>query len=93
MARPSTRPSTRTSTYNNVEGPRTGEFLNDRRGLGTQGIHNDNTLGSVVTYPGVDEVASTATDPLDGIYRSGLHVVRPAQWCGHPRIRRGAWHQ
>ncbi|GAA1953545.1 hypothetical protein GCM10009776_14240 [Microbacterium deminutum] len=59
-------------TYNNVEGPRTGEFLNDRRGLGTQGIHNDNTLGSVVTYPGVDEVASTATDPLDGIYRSGL---------------------
>ncbi len=35
-------------------------------------IHNDNTLGAIATYPGVDEVMSTAIDPLAGIYRSGL---------------------
>jgi len=60
-------------TYNNNQGPATGEFFNDSQNIGEAGvIHNDNTLGAVATYPGVDEVMSTAIDPLTGIYRSGL---------------------
>lgn len=59
-------------TYNNNEGPAGGEFLNDRRDQGTGANHNENTLGSVVTYPGVDEIASTAMDPYNGINRNGL---------------------
>ena len=53
-------------------GPGGGEFLNDRRDQGTGGNHNENTLGSVVTYPGVDEIASSAMDPYSGINRNGL---------------------
>ena len=59
-------------TYNNKEGPVTGEFLNDRRDQGRAGNHNENTLGSVVTYPGVDEIAASAMDPYAGINRNGL---------------------
>ena len=59
-------------TYNNGEGPGGGEFLNDRRDQGVGGTHNENTLGSVVTYPGVDEIASSAMDPYSGINRNGL---------------------
>ena len=59
-------------TYSNNEGPGGGEFLNDRRDQGTGGNHNENTLGSVVTYPGVDEIASSAMDPYSGINRNGL---------------------
>ena len=59
-------------TYANGEGPGGGEFLNDRRDQGIGGNHNENTLGSVVTYPGVDEIASSAMDPYTGINRNGL---------------------
>ena len=59
-------------TYSNSEGPGGGEFLNDRRDQGTGGNHNENTLGSVVTYPGVDEIAASAMDPYSGINRNGL---------------------
>ncbi|MEV8268590.1 DUF5979 domain-containing protein [Microbacterium sp. NPDC076911] len=60
------------ATYDNGQGPLTGEFLNDRQNLGTGTTHNEVTMGSVVTYPGVDEIASTAMDPLSGINRNGL---------------------
>ena len=60
------------TTFTNGEGPGGGEFLNDRRDQGTGGNHNENTLGSVVTYPGVDEIASSAMDPYSGINRNGL---------------------
>ena len=59
-------------THDNNQGPGGGEFLNDRRDQGTGGNHNENTLGSVVTYPGVDEIASSAMDPYSGINRNGL---------------------
>ena len=59
-------------TRTNGEGPGGGEFLNDRRDQGTGGNRNENTLGSVVTYPGVDEIASSAMDPYSGINRNGL---------------------
>ncbi len=59
-------------THANNQGPGGGEFLNDRRDQGTGGNHNENTLGSVVTYPGVDEIASSAMDPYSGINRNGL---------------------
>ena len=60
------------TTYANGEGPGGGEFLNDRRDQGTGANHNESTLGSVVTYPGVDEIASSAMDPYTGINRNGL---------------------
>lgn len=59
-------------TYNNNQGPATGEFVNDSQNEGLGRIHNENTLGAVATYPGVDEVATTAIDPGAGIYRSGV---------------------
>lgn len=59
-------------TYDNDQGPATGEFFNDSQNRGLGGIHNENTLGSVATYPGVDEVATTAIDPGPGLYRSGV---------------------
>ena len=59
-------------TFQNGEGPGGGEFLNDRRDQGIGGNHNENTLGSVVTYPGVDEIAASAMDPYSGINRNGL---------------------
>ena len=58
--------------HDNNQGPGGGEFLNDRRDQGTGGNHNENTLGSVVTYPGVDEIAASAMDPYSGINRNGL---------------------
>lgn len=64
--------NTQALTSANGEGPGGGEYYNDRRYLGSADIHNEIALGSVVTYPGVEEVASTATDPLDGLYRSGI---------------------
>ena len=66
------RHASQNPTYTNGEGPGGGEFLNDRRDQGTGGNHNENTLGSVVTYPGVDEIASSAMDPYSGINRNGL---------------------
>jgi len=56
----------------NNQGVDGGEFFNDRRDLGRGDVHWENTLGSVATYPGVDQVASSAMDPLAGLYRSGL---------------------
>lgn len=72
-------------TYNNNQGPATGEFFNDVQNMGRgyapgsglngddgSDIHFENTLGSVMTYPGIDEVGVTAIDPGPGVYRSGI---------------------
>ncbi|MDH2413348.1 SdrD B-like domain-containing protein [Nocardioides sp. CER19] len=57
---------------NNNEGPGGGEFYNDRQNVGTGANHLENTLGGVVAYPGLQEVASTAMDPLGAIRVAGL---------------------
>lgn len=59
-------------TYNNGDGPGLGEFYNDRRSIGTGIVHDEVALGSVVAYPGLSGVATTAIDPLDSLYRAGL---------------------
>ncbi|WP_114423434.1 SdrD B-like domain-containing protein [Nocardioides houyundeii] len=56
----------------NDEGPGGGEFYNDRQDIGRGVNHWDNTLGGVAAYPGLQEVASTAMDPLGAIRVSGL---------------------
>ncbi len=56
----------------NNEGPGGGEFFNDRQNNGTGANHWENTLGAVVTYPGVQQVASTSMDPLNQIRVTGL---------------------
>ena len=53
------------------QGPGGREFFNDRNNLGQGTNHYENTLGSVATYPGVPEVASTAMDPLDAVRLTG----------------------
>ncbi|GAA3896224.1 hypothetical protein GCM10022381_42100 [Leifsonia kafniensis] len=78
----STNPVGQTPTFNNLQGPGGGEFFNDRRELGTEAgttntaikieNHNENALGSVTSYPGSREVATTAMDPLSTAYRTGI---------------------
>ncbi len=53
------------------QGPGGREFFNDRNNLGQGTNHYENTLGSVATYAGVPEVASTAMDPLDAVRLTG----------------------
>lgn len=76
-----TRTTSNTSVTNvqGPPGPASREFYNDDQNKGAQNgnpnsgyTHRDNALGSVVAYPGLDELASTAFDPLSGIRLSGL---------------------
>lgn len=64
----------------NDEGPdgdTTREFYNDGQNLGNPGNHQDVPLGSVVSYPGVNQVMSTAFDPLGSIRVSGAMWFNP----------------
>ncbi|WP_197021577.1 DUF5979 domain-containing protein [Cellulomonas sp. HZM] len=54
------------------QGPGGREFFNDAQNKGAGGSHNEVTLGSVTTLPGVDGVVSTAFDPLNAIRVAGL---------------------
>ena len=56
----------------NTQGPGGGEFYNDSQNVGQGPNHLENTLGGVVSYPGLQEAASTAMDPLGAIRVAGL---------------------
>lgn len=70
-------PATRNGQVNTAnQGPGGREFYADTQDLGTRGNttnHWENTLGSVVTVPGVEQVLSTSYDPLSRARVTGLN--------------------
>ena len=72
-----TVPDGQKPTFDDNEGPGGGEFFNDRRDLGTEKSagaqnHNEIALGSVTSYPGSRDVATTAMDPRSQAYNTGI---------------------
>ncbi|QEO09239.1 SdrD B-like domain-containing protein [Protaetiibacter larvae] len=56
----------------NAEAPGGNEFYYDRGAIGTQANHREASLGTVLTAPGVSQVASTFVDPLGPVRVTGI---------------------